>query len=101
MSSVISWSPPQQNWNPWTACNIDEGYLATADLDQLSEDLMKDYRDRVQNDNELKKMLDFRQTLPVYGRRNDIMELINDRPVIIIRGNTGCGKTTQIVSKHL
>lgn len=96
MSSVISWSPPQQNWNPWTACNIDEGYLATADLDQLSEDLMKDYRDRVQNDNDLRKMLDFRQTLPVFERRNDIMELINDRPVIIIRGNTGCGKTTQI-----
>lgn len=96
MSSVISWSPPQQNWNPWTACNIDEGYLATTDLDTLSEDLMKDYRDRIQNDNDLRKMLDFRQTLPVFERRNDIMELINDRPVIIIRGNTGCGKTTQI-----
>lgn len=96
MSSVISWSPPQQNWNPWTACNIDEGYLATADLDQLSEDLLKDYRDRVQTDDTLKEMLDFRQTLPVFDRRNDIMEIINDRPVIIIRGNTGCGKTTQI-----
>lgn len=26
--SVISWSPPQPNWNAWTACNIDEGPLA-------------------------------------------------------------------------
>ena len=26
---VISWSPPQPNWNPWMACNIDEGPLAT------------------------------------------------------------------------
>lgn len=89
MSSVISWSPPQQNWNPWNACNIDEGYLATADLDQLSEDLLKDYRDRLQTDNELKEMLNFRSGLPVYGRRNEIMDLINDRPVVIIRGNTG------------
>lgn len=96
MSSVISWSPPQQNWNPWTACNIDEGYLATADLETLSDDLLKDYRDRLQTDDTLKDMLDFRQTLPVYDRRNDIMEVINDKPVIIIRGNTGCGKTTQI-----
>ena len=27
-SGVISWSPPQPNWNPWTGCNIDEGPLA-------------------------------------------------------------------------
>ena len=25
---VVSWSPPQQNWNPWIAANIDEGPLA-------------------------------------------------------------------------
>lgn len=96
MSSVISWSPPQQNWNPWNACNIDEGYLATADLDQLSEDLQKDYRERLQTDNTLKDMLAFRNTLPVSDRRNEIMRLINEKPVIIVRGNTGCGKTTQI-----
>lgn len=38
-ASVIPWSPPQPNWNPWVACNIDEGYLATDSLDQLSNDL--------------------------------------------------------------
>lgn len=27
---VVSWSPPQPNWNPWSSCNIDEGPLATA-----------------------------------------------------------------------
>lgn len=96
ISSVISWSPPQQNWNPWIACNIDEGYLATADLDQLSDDLMKDYRERLQTDTVLKDMIDFRQTLPVAVKRNEIMDIINNKPVIIIRGNTGCGKTTQI-----
>lgn len=26
---VIPWSPPQPNWNPWLAINIDEGPLAT------------------------------------------------------------------------
>lgn len=25
---VVSWSPPQPNWNPWTGCNMDEGPLA-------------------------------------------------------------------------
>lgn len=27
-AGVLSWSPPQPNWNPWTACNIDDGPLA-------------------------------------------------------------------------
>lgn len=31
-ASVVPWSPPQTNWNPWTACNIDEGPLATVCL---------------------------------------------------------------------
>ena len=26
---VVSWSPPQPNWNPWSSCNIDEGPLAS------------------------------------------------------------------------
>jgi hypothetical protein len=25
---VVPWSPPQENWNPWSNCNIDEGPLA-------------------------------------------------------------------------
>lgn len=24
-AQLISWCPPLENWNPWTACNIDEG----------------------------------------------------------------------------
>lgn len=86
----------QQNWNPWTACNIDEGYLATADLGQLSQDLENDYREHLQTDNNLKDMMEFRSKLPVYEHRRQILQLIGDRPVIIVRGNTGCGKTTQI-----
>ena len=27
-AGVVSWSPPQPNWNPWTGSNIDEGPLA-------------------------------------------------------------------------
>lgn len=27
-TGVVSWSPPTQNWNPWTGCNIDDGPLA-------------------------------------------------------------------------
>ncbi len=27
-AGVVSWSPPQPNWNPWVGCNIDEGPMA-------------------------------------------------------------------------
>lgn len=93
---MIPWSPPQPNWNPWIACNIDEGYLATASLETLSDELLSASRDKNQNDNDLKERIKFRETLPVAAKKREIMELINDNPVVIIRGNTGCGKTTQI-----
>ncbi|XP_015591830.2 dosage compensation regulator isoform X2 [Cephus cinctus] len=95
-AGVVSWSPPQQNWNPWTGCNIDEGPLATISLDVLSEDISNDHRQRLNDDTALQKSLKERSNLPVFAKRNEIMMAINDNPVIIIRGNTGCGKTTQV-----
>lgn len=92
VAGVVPWSPPQPNWNPWTGCNIDEGPLATATLEQLSEDLLAESRERLQNDVALQKSIDGRNHLPVFNMRGPIMEAINDNPVIIIRGNTGCGK---------
>ncbi|XP_014281109.1 dosage compensation regulator mle isoform X2 [Halyomorpha halys] len=95
-AGVVSWSPPLQNWNPWTGCNIDEGPLATASLEQLSEDLCSGARERLQSDSELQKMTAERENLPVFSMKSDIMDAINDNSVIIIRGSTGCGKTTQV-----
>uniref|UniRef100_A0A069DY95 RNA helicase n=1 Tax=Panstrongylus megistus TaxID=65343 RepID=A0A069DY95_9HEMI len=95
-AGVVSWSPPQQNWNAWTGCNIDEGPLATATLDQISDDLCATYRERLQGDANLQSMIKEREALPVFSMRGPIMEAINDHSVIIIRGNTGCGKTTQV-----
>ncbi|KAL1457180.1 hypothetical protein WDU94_001840 [Cyamophila willieti] len=95
-ASVVPWSPPQSNWNPWTACNIDEGPLATANLDQISEDLMSDHSTRMKSDPKLQSMVTERSKLPVFLKRNEIMSTINEHSVCIIRGNTGSGKTTQI-----
>lgn len=94
--SVIPWSSPRPNWNPWTACNIDEGYLATATLETLSQELNADNRNKVQNDTAYSERIRFRESLPVSAMRCELMELINEHPVVIVRGNTGCGKTTQI-----
>lgn len=97
VAGVVPWTPPQPNWNPWTGCNIDEGPLATASLEQLSEHLLQESRDRLQNDANLQKSIDSRNHLPVFNMRAPIMEAINDNPVIIIRGNTGCGKSSLLL----
>ncbi|KAF0307755.1 ATP-dependent RNA helicase A protein [Amphibalanus amphitrite] len=95
-AGVVSWSPPQPNWNPWTACNIDEGPLATATLDAISEDLCRSYQDQLKEDTQLQKMVEERQKLPVFETREHILHTINNNPVVVIRGATGCGKTTQV-----
>ena len=37
-----------------------------------------------------------REQLPVKQFEKEIMDAIADNPVVIIRGATGCGKTTQV-----
>jgi ATP-dependent helicase HrpA len=40
--------------------------------------------------------IDFPQALPVSLRREEIMQAIQDHPVVIVSGETGSGKTTQL-----
>ncbi len=43
-----------------------------------------------------KKNLKERSALPVSAFRKQILDAVQKNPVVIIRGATGCGKTTQI-----
>ena len=46
---------------------------------------------------------EFRQKLPSWGKQEEILELIRDNQVVVLSGETGCGKTTQVslASLHL
>ncbi|KAL9845198.1 LOW QUALITY PROTEIN: ATP-dependent DNA/RNA helicase DHX36 [Geothlypis trichas] len=62
------------------------------DLDeQLKEDLMKK-----RSDPRYIEMQRFREKLPSYGMREELVRLINSSRVTVISGETGCGKTTQV-----
>lgn len=65
-------------------------------MDQISEHMLEEAKLKQSSDTKLEKNLLERQKLPVFRFKAQLMEAINDNPVIIIRGNTGCGKTTQI-----
>ncbi|KAB0405151.1 hypothetical protein E2I00_009195, partial [Balaenoptera physalus] len=93
---VVPWSPPQSNWNPWTSSNIDEGPLAYATPEQISMDLKSELMYQLEQDHDLQAILQERELLPVKKFESEILEAISQNPVVIIRGATGCGKTTQV-----
>ncbi|XP_072275880.1 ATP-dependent RNA helicase A isoform X2 [Pyxicephalus adspersus] len=96
LGGVVPWSPPQENWNPWTSSNIDEGPLAFATQEQISTDLKSDLMYQLENDKDLQQILSDRESLPVKKFESEILSAIHNNPVVIIRGATGCGKTTQV-----
>ncbi|XP_023658222.2 ATP-dependent RNA helicase A [Paramormyrops kingsleyae] len=95
-AGVVPWSPPQVNWNPWTSSNIDEGPLALCSPEQISFDLMQELMYQLEQDQNLQKVIEERQQLPVKKFEEEILRTIKNSPVVIIRGATGCGKTTQV-----
>ncbi|XP_022021050.1 DExH-box ATP-dependent RNA helicase DExH5, mitochondrial isoform X1 [Helianthus annuus] len=49
-----------------------------------------------QKSSEGQKMLEFRRSLPAYKEKDAILNSISKNQVVIISGETGCGKTTQV-----
>jgi HrpA-like RNA helicase len=48
------------------------------------------------NELRYKKSLHDRQMLPVWGHMNIILETVKQHQVVVISGDTGCGKSTQV-----
>uniref|UniRef100_H3CAU5 RNA helicase n=1 Tax=Tetraodon nigroviridis TaxID=99883 RepID=H3CAU5_TETNG len=95
-AGVVPWSPPQVNWNPWTSCNIDEGPLAFCTPEQISKELHEELMCQLDHDESLQKILVERDQLPVKQFEEEILSTIDTNSVVLIRGATGCGKTTQV-----
>ncbi|QQP58356.1 Putative ATPdependent RNA helicase DHX36like, partial [Caligus rogercresseyi] len=45
---------------------------------------------------QFKSIMDFRQKLPAWEKRDSITQAIESHQVVVISGETGCGKTTQV-----
>ncbi|XP_020637590.3 ATP-dependent DNA/RNA helicase DHX36 [Pogona vitticeps] len=80
-----------------TFLNQDTEYLLQennpdVDLDQQLKEELKKKR----NNSRYIEMQRFREKLPSYGMRKELVNLINSSQVTVISGETGCGKTTQV-----
>lgn len=63
-------------------------------MDQLSDELINDSNGVLSED--FQKSIAMRSELPVFAKRDEILDVVNKNPVVIIQGSTGCGKTTQV-----
>ncbi|XP_070684754.1 ATP-dependent DNA/RNA helicase DHX36 [Pempheris klunzingeri] len=61
----------------------------------LDESLKRDLQKK-KLDPKYKEMLKFREKLPSYGKKEELVELISMNRVVVVSGETGCGKTTQV-----
>jgi len=102
--------------NIYTACCASTFCLFTCNLMQtLRDDCPQGERNRTMNDldtddeedefeirrdDEYYKKYRFNlnrdRSLPIYAKREEILAAINANPVVILKGETGCGKTTQV-----
>lgn len=57
---------------------------------------MRDQQQEWQDSPEGKKMLEFRRSLPAYKERDALLKAISENQVVVVSGETGCGKTTQL-----
>eukprot|EP00128_Syssomonas_multiformis_P004343 Colp12_sorted_trinity150504_noHs@26355 len=60
--------------------------------------LLHSYEDFVQKQRfaKLTKIRDDRKNLPIYAFREQIIEAVREHQVILVAGDTGCGKSTQV-----
>ncbi|XP_062122470.1 probable ATP-dependent RNA helicase spindle-E [Drosophila sulfurigaster albostrigata] len=70
------------------------------DLDSDDDDGEMEEQPRVRSDEAYYEKYHFDlnrdKNLPIYAHCGEIMAAINDNPVVILKGETGCGKTTQV-----
>ncbi|CAB3985852.1 ATP-dependent RNA helicase DHX36 [Paramuricea clavata] len=62
----------------------------------MNEWLKKDLINKEKYNQTYKQMSEFRKKLPSYEMKDKIVQLISSNQVVVISGETGCGKTTQV-----
>ncbi|KAM3965865.1 ATP-dependent RNA helicase Rhau [Aphomia sociella] len=64
-------------------------------INDLNIALYEDYKNMVTRSN-YKKLMQFREKLPTYKKSEKLLSVINNSQVVVISGETGCGKSTQV-----
>ncbi|GAB2278218.1 hypothetical protein Dimus_012912 [Dionaea muscipula] len=57
---------------------------------------LKERQELMQTSDSVKKMLSFRETLPAFKVKSEFLKAVAGHQVLVVSGETGCGKTTQL-----
>ncbi|XP_015577824.1 DExH-box ATP-dependent RNA helicase DExH1 isoform X2 [Ricinus communis] len=73
--------------------------VSTIETDSAKEKLsleLKQRRDKTMASDSLKEMQSFREKLPAFKMKGEFLKAVAENQVLVISGETGCGKTTQL-----
>ncbi|KAK4281729.1 hypothetical protein QN277_013190 [Acacia crassicarpa] len=63
--------------------------------EELSVEL-KERQEKMQASDSLKTMKSFRENLPAFKMKSEFLKTVQENQVLVVSGETGCGKTTQL-----
>ncbi|XP_071942254.1 ATP-dependent RNA helicase dhx29-like [Antedon mediterranea] len=106
-----SWEDREQSWEDreqsWEDRDWNDDLPISNEVKKMTKvshaRLCNIYQSR-QRSEEFQRLLHTRQSLPVFEYKHAILERIASNPVVVIAGETGCGKSTQVphyILEHL
>ncbi|XVF76079.1 hypothetical protein PTKIN_Ptkin13bG0237300 [Pterospermum kingtungense] len=75
------------------------GSVPTIETDSAKEKLTAELKKKQENlkaSNDVKVMLSFREKLPAFKVKAEFLKAVAENQVLVVSGETGCGKTTQL-----
>ncbi|KAI2810806.1 ATP-dependent RNA helicase A [Blomia tropicalis] len=93
--SYLYWCPPLPDYNPWLNTKLDDDVYKGKSMEDINHYLQDQFHQMITNVR-FQQILTTRSQLPIYVIKDKVISLINDHSVLIIKGSTGCGKTTQV-----
>ncbi|KAK7268103.1 hypothetical protein RIF29_20790 [Crotalaria pallida] len=73
--------------------------VSSPQIDSSKEKLsvmLKERQELTQANDSLKEMKSFRQKLPAFKMKSEFLKAVQENQVLVVSGETGCGKTTQL-----
>lgn len=70
--------------------------MCTENIQELNAQFYDEYNDMMIR-KKYKQMKEFRDRLPTYKKSGELLDVINNNQVVVISGETGCGKSTQVM----
>lgn len=74
--------------------------ICTENIQELNTRFYDEYQDMLGR-KLYKQMKEFRHRLPTYKKSEGLLDVINNNQVVVISGETGCGKSTQVIYVYI